>query len=205
MGREKTAARVEPRARRAAHSGMVSLLPAVVRVPWFLRPLLWVTRLVTKKDPLPARLLTLFPRAALGVGPFEALTAGPADLSGRVLSVARLTASRVGGCPFCLDLNAAAFARNGLATEELPAVFAGDFSKLSRREATAGRLAVALSSTPVVLDEALRRDLLTHFELRERVVLAHTIAQVNYWTRFNQAFDVPAAGFFDESLCALPR
>lgn len=70
-----------------------------VSVPWYLRPLLWVTRKVTGKDPLPARLLTLFPRAAVSVGVFEAFTAGPKDLDARVLAVARITASLVGGCP----------------------------------------------------------------------------------------------------------
>ncbi|MFZ5444728.1 MAG: carboxymuconolactone decarboxylase family protein [Myxococcota bacterium] len=183
---------------------MTTLLPPDVRVPWFLRPLLVVTRWVTGKDPLPARMLTLFPKGALSVGVFEAFTAGAGDLDARVLSVARITASLVGGCPFCLDMNAAAWKRNGLGDEELRALLAGDFSSLSSREATAGRYARALSRTPVELDEPLRADLVAHFSARERVVLAHTIAQVNYWTRFNQGLDIPAAGFFDESVCRLP-
>lgn len=184
---------------------MTPVRPTTLRVPWLLRPLLWATRWVTGKDPLPARLLTLFPRAAVSVGVFEAFTAGPRDLDARVLAVARVTASLVGGCPFCLDMNAGAWQRNGLRAEELPALFAGDLSGLSPREATAGRYARALSLTPVELDEPLRVALVTHFTPRERVVLAHTIAQVNYWTRFNQGLEVPAAGFFDESVCALPR
>ncbi len=173
-------------------------------VPWYLRPMLWVTRWVTGKDPLPARLLTLFPRAAVGVGMFEALTAGPSDLDARSLAVARITASVTGGCPFCVDMNAAAWKRNGLRVEELRDVLVGDFARLSGREATAGRYAKALSLTPVVLEQALRHDLVTHFTARERVVLAHTIAQVNDWTRFNQGLGVPAAGFFDEAVCQLP-
>lgn len=184
---------------------MTPLRPPSVRVPWLLRPLLWVTRWVTGKDPLPARLLTLFPRAAVSVGVFEAFTAGPRDLDARTLAIARITASLVGGCPFCLDMNAGAFRRNGLRAEELPALFAGDLSGLSPREAAAAGYARALSHTPVVLDEPLRAALVAHFTPRERVVLAHTIAQVNYWTRFNQGLDVPAAGFFDESACPLPR
>lgn len=183
---------------------MTRLVAPDLAVPWYLRPLLWVTKRVTGKDPLPARLLTLFPRAAVSVGIFEAATAGPKDLDGRVLGVARITASLVGGCPFCVDMNAGAWQRNGLTADELPRLFSGDFSSFSPREAAAGRYARALSLTPVVLDPALREELLTRFTARERVVLAHTIAQVNYWTRFNQGLDVPAAGFFDESVCRLP-
>jgi alkylhydroperoxidase family enzyme len=40
-----------------------------------------------------------------------------------------------------------------------------------------------------------------HFSAREIVVLATTIAQVNFWSRFNQGLGVPAAGFFDETAC----
>lgn len=185
----------------AAHALLVS---PTFAVPWYLRPLLWVTRLVTGKDPLPARLLTLVPRAAFGAGVFEALTAGPAQLDARSLVVARLTASVVGGCPFCVDMNAATWQRNGLTSKELEAVLSGDLALLAPREATAGRYARALSRTPIVLDEALRADLQRHFEARELVALAHTIAQVNYWTRFNQGLGVPSAGFFDESVCRLP-
>ena len=144
---------------------------------------------------MPARLLTLFPRAAFSVGVFEAFTAGPKDLDARVLSIARITASVVGGCPFCVDMNAAASSRNGLSKQDLAAVLDGTVESFTPREATAARYARALSLTPVELDVSLREALLTNFTPRERVVLAHTIAQVNYWTRFNQGLDVPSAGF----------
>ncbi|HSO40065.1 MAG TPA: hypothetical protein VLT33_46375, partial [Labilithrix sp.] len=51
---------------------------------------------------------------------------------------------------------------------------------------------------------ALRSELVACFRPREIVVLATTIAQVNYWARFNQGLGVPAAGFFDATVC-LPR
>ncbi|MFO0595529.1 MAG: carboxymuconolactone decarboxylase family protein [Myxococcaceae bacterium] len=173
--------------------------------PWYLRPLLWLTRLITGRDPLPARLLTLVPRAAFSVGVFEALTPGSGQLDARVLSVARITASRVGGCPFCLDMNAARWAKNGLQLDELRAVLDGRFDALPRREALAGQWAAALSSTPVVLAPELISALRASFSARELVTLAHAIAQVNYWTRFNQGLGVPAAGFYvDADRCALP-
>jgi AhpD family alkylhydroperoxidase len=167
--------------------------------------MLWLTRRITGKDPLPARLLTHFPKGAVGAGVFELTAAGGADLDARCLAVARIVASVVAGCPFCVDMNAATWKRAGLRAEELPVLFGeGDFALLGAREAVTARYAKALSSTPVVLEAELIRQLHQHFTPRELVVLATTIAQVNFWTRFNQGLGVPAAGFFDESVCRLP-
>ena len=178
------------------------------RPPWCLRPLLWLTRRLTGKDPLPARLLAWAPKLALGAGLFEALSPGaPADLDGRSLAAARVVASAVAGCPFCLDTNAAAWKRAGLSADELGALLALDAARwpaLGAREVLAARFARALSRTPVVVDEALRRELAAAFSPREVVTLASAVAQVNYWSRFNQGLGVPAAGFFDEPACRLP-
>ncbi len=184
------------------------IIPLPEHVPWYLRPMLWLTRRITGKDPLPARLLAWFPKAAIGAGVFELAAAGaPRDLDGRCLAIARIVASVVSGCPFCLDMNAATWRRAGLRAEELPVLFeetTADYGTLGVREALAARYATALSLTPVVLPSDLALALNRHFTPREVVVLATTIAQVNYWTRFNQGLGVPSAGFFDESVCRLP-
>lgn len=178
------------------------------RPPWYLRPALWLARRITGKDPLPGRLLAWAPRAALSVGLFEAAAPhGPRDLDTKTLAVARIVASAVAGCPFCVDMNAATWQRAALTPEELDALLRLDEARwagFSPREGTAARYARALSRTPVEVDGALTDALRAHFTAREVVVLAHTIAQVNYWSRFNQGLGVPAAGFFDDSACALP-
>jgi AhpD family alkylhydroperoxidase len=179
------------------------------RLPLLLRALLWFARRITGKDPLPGRLLAYFPKGAFGVGVFEAAAAGaPGDLDGRVLATARIVSSAVAGCPFCLDMNAATWRRAGLLGPELVSLVElrrVDWDRLGPREATAARYAEALSRTPVALDEALTTELRQRFTPREIVVLATTIAQVNFWSRFNQGLGVPSAGFFDESVCRLPR
>lgn len=183
------------------------IIPVPTRVPWYLRPMLWLTRHITGKDPLPARLLTYFPRGAVGAGVFELTAAGAGDLDARCLAVARIVASAASGCPFCVDMNAATWERAGLRAEELPVLFGDDASRydsLGARETTAARYARALSLTPVALAPELVDQLNERFTPREVVVLATTVAQVNYWTRFNQGLGVPAAGFFDESVCRLP-
>ncbi len=177
-------------------------------VPLLLRPLLWITRLITGQDPLPARLLMHFPKAALGVGAFEAAAAhAPGDLAPRPLACARLVASAVGGCPFCIDMNAAGWKDAGLTVAELQALLRLDeaaWDALGPAEATAAHYARALSLTPVRVPPELVARLRALFTERELVVLAVTIAQVNFWTRFNQGLGVPAAGFFDSTVCALP-
>lgn len=178
------------------------------RVPWLLRPMIWIAARITGKDPLPARLLAHFPKGAVGAGALElAAASAPGDMEGRILATVRIVASAVAGCPFCIDMNAATWKRAGLSVFELRALLDGreeDWPALGAREHAAARYASALSRTPVELDEALTAELTARFSPREIVVLAATIAQVNYWSRFNQGLGVPAAGFFDESACPAP-
>ncbi len=161
---------------------------------------------MTGKDPLPGRLLTYFPKAAIGVGIFELTAASARNLDARSLAIVRIVASVIGGCPFCVDMNAATWQRAGLTVLELQALLQGDttVNSFSRREHTAATYAEVLSKTPVIVDSKLQAELLAMFTPREIVVLAVTAAQVNFWTRFNQGLGVPAAGFFDDSVCKLP-
>jgi AhpD family alkylhydroperoxidase len=185
------------------------LVEPPTRPAWYLRPMLWLVRRITGRDPLPARLLAHSPRLAIGCGVFEALApAAPGQLDARSLAAARIAASATAGCPFCLDMNAATFKRAGLGRGELEALLSGDeqrWTALGRREELAARYARALSRTPIAVPEPLRAGLREAFSERERVALASAIAQVNYWSRFNQGLGVPAAGFFDEPGCELPR
>ncbi|MGC4113774.1 MAG: carboxymuconolactone decarboxylase family protein [Myxococcales bacterium] len=182
-------------------------IPVPDPVPWYLRPLLWLTRRITGKDPLPARMLTYSPKAALGAGVFEACAAtGGKDLEARTLAVARIVASLTAGCPFCLDMNAATWERAGLTVDELRLLLVpdADLTALGAREAVAARYARSLSRTPAHVDADLVRELGALFEPREIVVLATTIAQVNYWSRFCEGLGIPPAGFHDASVCPLP-
>jgi len=196
---------VSPHARPSASTLLVG---PPERVPLLLRPALFVAEKIAGKEALPGRLLAHFPKGALGAGIFEAAAANPSDMDqpdgARVLAVARIVASAVAGCPFCIDMNAATWKRVGLTPTELRSLL-GDpataVATLDVRSAIAGKYAVVLSTTPVVMDERLRVQLREHFSAREIVVLASTIAQVNFWSRFSQGLGVPAAGFFDESAC----
>ncbi len=175
------------------------------RIPLWLRPGLWLARRMTGKDPLPGRLLAHFPKGAVAAGMLElGAPHGPRDLDARVLAIARLTASAIAGCPFCVDMNAASSVGAGLSRAEIMGVLALDAERrkaLPARERLAVVYAEALSRSPVAVDEGLATSLRAVFSERELVVLAFTVAQVNFWSRFNHGLGVPAAGFFDEPAC----
>lgn len=193
---------------RASGAAGALLVEPPERIPLLVRSALLLAESITGKQALPGRLLAHFPKGALGAGAFESAAANPSDMDrpdgARVLAVTRIVASAVAGCPFCIDMNAATWQRAGLAPSELRALLNDPTSAvatLDARSATAGKYAALLSATPVVLDEQLRVELRERFSAREIVVLATTIAQVNFWSRFSQGLGVPAAGFFDESAC----
>ncbi len=172
------------------------------RIRWYLRPGLWIAARIAGREPVPARLLAHAPKLAVGAGVFEALAAGPAELERRLLAVARIAASVACGCPFCVDMNAATWKRAGLAPGELEALLnERPVGFLGYRDRLAAEYARVLSRTPIALDADLSEALVATFDAREMVVLAATIAQVIYWSRFNQGLGVPSAGFFDPAAC----
>jgi len=192
----------------AGASNPDALVEPPLRTPWYLRIGLWWARRATGKDLLPGRLLAHFPRGAIGAGLFELGAAhAPRDLGARELAVARLVASATAGCPFCIDMNAAGDAAAGLSPDELTVVVGLDVDRwpaLGDREHVAARYAHCLSSTPVILPLELQELLRATYSEREIVVLATTIAQVNYWARFCNGLGIPSASFFDDRACPLP-
>lgn len=188
------------------------------RVPPLLRLGVAASERITGRRMLPARLLAWVPRAAVGAGVMEALVAHePA----RLLRLVRLAASFTVGCSFCIDLNAHERDRQGVTDAELDALrhlgaapvtahhpdadarAALPVAFPDARERLAVEYAHRVSVTPPDLPEAFTTALTAAFDERELVTLASTIAQVNFWARFNQALGVPPAGFTD--VCALPH
>jgi AhpD family alkylhydroperoxidase len=182
------------------------LIEPPASIPLWLRPGLWLARKMTGKEPLPGRMLAWAPKVALGFGLFELCAPhAPHDLDARTLAAARIAASVAAGCPFCVDMNAATWKSAGLTEAELAALVSSSSSSssLSQRERDAVEYARALSSTPVAVSAELAGRLRASFTPREIVVLAAAIAQVNAWARFNHGLGIPAAGFFDDSACAV--
>lgn len=161
---------------------------------------------VTGRRMVPARLLAWAPRTAFGAGVLEATAAHQGDgLSARMLKLARITASLVVACEFCIDMNATGHRQAGIEDDEVFAIRdatearVASFSELER---TLIAYARGISASPVDLPDELLTKAAAAFTEKQLVILAATVAQVNFWGRLNQALGVPPAGFGDH--CLLP-
>jgi alkylhydroperoxidase family enzyme len=152
---------------------------------------------------LPARLLSWFPKAAIGSACLESLTAhGRTTEERRLLRLVRLQTAFIVSCPFCVDMNAFEYEKHGISESEFEALQNG-FPHgypltLSSRERVALEYSRLTSATPLAFPSDFIDDLRSEFSEREIVMIAATASQVNYWARLIQSLGIPPAGFTEE-------
>ena len=185
---------------------MTPIIDEPRRVNPLLRLGIFVAERVMGRRAVPARLLAWSPRTAVGAGALEATTVHQIPgLDARALKLARITASLAVNCAFCIDMNAHGHRESGISDREVCALRDGTedaepgFSNVERLIIAYAR---ALSATPLGLDDDLLTRMVGAFDERQLVLLASTVASVNYWARFNHGLGVPPAGFGDH--CLLP-
>ena len=170
------------------------------KTPLFLRLGIWISKKITGKDMLPARILAWYPKAAIGSGILESLVAHKdGNLDERILKIVRIQASYAAACPFCIDMNSYQYSEKHISEEEY-SVLQGrrmleEVNTFSEREKTAMQYARLISQTPLKFQPEFIEKLKLHFDEREIVILASTAAQVNYWARLIQSLGIPPAGF----------
>jgi len=179
-----------------------SLAPAYIapprRIPPLLRFPLWISRRVTGDDVLAARLLTWYPRSAVGIGVLESLVArGEGRVDDRMLQMVRMAVSFAVECPFCIGFNSRGW--EGRMTEQERLVVQGlseldSVASLTAAERLAIEYARKVSETPLTFTPEFGQRLTTVFSEREVVMLATTAAQVNLWARTIQALGCPPQG-----------
>ena len=175
-----------------------AFVAAPARIPLLLRFGLWVSRRVTGEDALVARLLTWYPRAAIGTGVMESLVAGEVGrMDRRMLKIVRMTVSSAVDCPFCIGFNGREWDR--YLTEDELAVVQGrrdavDVATFDEAERFAIAYARLLVTTPLAIPREEGERLREHFTEREIVVLVTTVAQVDYWARVVQGLGCPPLG-----------
>lgn len=174
---------------------MTAFIAPPPRIPWYLRLGLRVARRRSGRDLLPAQLLAWYPRAAIGSAVLESLVAHrDGRLDARLLKLVRMAVSFTVECSFCIGLNSQDWDAV-MSPDELAAVQSSDSLDLfSRRERVAISYARLASATPLAIPRSFGETLREAFTDREIVVLATTIAQVNYWARLVQAMGCPAEG-----------
>lgn len=174
---------------------MTAFIAPPPRIPWYLRLGLRVARRRSGRDLLPAQLLAWYPRAAIGSAVLESLVAHrDGRLDARLLKLVRMAVSFTVECPFCIGLNSQDWDAV-MSPDELAAVqTSSSLDLFSRRERVAISYARLASATPLDIPRSFGETLREAFTDREIVVLATTIAQVNYWARLVQAMGCPGEG-----------
>ena len=169
------------------------------RINLFLRAGIWLAEKITGKILLPARVLAWYPKTAIGAGVLESLVAHKdKNLSRRFLKLVRLQTSFAISCPFCIDMNALDYKKYNISDDEIIALQKGNSSEVdsfSEREKIALEYARSAVQTPISFKESLIKRLKENFTEREIVILASTIAQVDFWGRLIQSLGLPPAGF----------
>ncbi len=170
------------------------------RIPFFLRLGIWLAERKTGKEMLVARILSWYPKAAVGAGVLEGLVAHKdVMVSERMLKLIRMQVSFKASCPFCIDMNSAEYKKLNITKQELEALqgtrVLEETESLTREEKIALRYSLALTRTPISISAELLDSMLNAFTEREMVIIVSTVAQVNFWTRLIQGLGVPPAGF----------
>ncbi|MEO6115893.1 MAG: hypothetical protein ABIP33_05865 [Pseudolysinimonas sp.] len=168
------------------------------RIPILLRFGLWISRRATGDDVLAARLLTWYPRSAVGIGVLESLVAhGDGRIDERMLQFVRMAVSFAVECPFCMGFNSRGWEQR-MTEVELHAVQGvtalDQVPSLTPRERLAIEYARKVSETPLAFTPEFGERLTAVFGEREIVILATTAAQVNLWARTIQALGCPPQG-----------
>jgi alkylhydroperoxidase family enzyme len=173
------------------------------RIPFLLKIGILLSEKITGKKMLPARLLAWSPKTAIGSGILESLVVHKDQtLSERMLKLVRMQTSFFVSCPFCIDMNSLDYQELNITDDEIIALQGkssmNGVDSFTEREIVAMEYVKLISQTPLSFSHDFIEKLKGLFTEREIVVLAATVAQVNYWARLIQALGIPPAGFSSE-------
>lgn len=170
------------------------------KIPLSLKICIWIFKKVISKDLILPKLLAWYPRAAKSYVMLEAILAHPKkDLNNRILTLAKIQASLTVSCPFCIDINSLEYEKNGISKQEFLALIGkiniDDIATFTTPEILTLEYARYISQTPIRIPKELASKLKLNFTEHELVILASTVAQVNYCARLMQGLGSPPQGF----------
>ena len=182
---------------------MNAFIKSPKRIPLFLKLGIMISRRVTGRDLLVPKLLAWYPKVAISSGILEVLIAhGKKDLNQRILKFVRIQTSLTVSCAFCIDMNSFGYEKSGITKQELDAlsgrVEINEVATFSEKERIVIQYVKCLCKTPIQIPKEVSESIILNFTEREIVILASTVAQVNYWARLIQGMGVPPEGFSDK-------
>ena len=167
------------------------------KLPLFIRLGAFISKKVVKKDLMIPKILAWYPKTAFSSGILESLVAhDDKEINKRLLKIIRVQVSIMAACPFCIDMNSFEYEEAGLTRDEIDALKNHDYNyhSFSEQEKVLIEYVHCVTSTPVIISEELVNKLHNHFSERGIVIIASTIAQVNYWARLIRGLGIPVAG-----------
>jgi AhpD family alkylhydroperoxidase len=127
-------------------------------------------------------------------------------LDGRIKDLAATKVATIVGCQFCIDIGSHLSREAGVTEEQLR-----DFhdyrtsAAFSEEEKIAMEYAEQMTERNVQIADDFFARLREHFSDEQLVELTMAIAVENLRARFNNALDIPAAGFSEGAYCPLPE
>lgn len=110
------------------------------------------------------------------------------------------------GCQFCIDMATALGRKSGVTEEQLHDFHSyKESAAFSPLEKLAMEYAEEMSQTNVEISDELFAKLREHLDNEQIVELTAGIAIENFRSRFNNALEIPSAGFSDGQYCPLPE
>jgi AhpD family alkylhydroperoxidase len=155
--------------------------------------------LMTPDIPIRAHRMSLL----MGYGALEKSVATRPRVPERLRSLAVLKSAVMQGCEMCQDIGSFEARAKGVEEPQLEDLHRyRDSPHFDELECLVLDLAVAMTVTPVRVDDELMGALAEHFDDPELVELVNLIAVENLRSRFNGAFGLGAAGFSEGMACA---
>lgn len=173
------------------------------RIPALLKMGIYIAEKKTGKTMEPARILSWYPKAAIGSGVLESLVAHEEKgIDKRLLQLIRMQVSIMVNCSFCIDMNGNEFEKNGISSDEVEALQGvrrfDEVKTFKPNERIALQYTKELTNTPVVENPETIASMKQSFNEKQFVIIVTTVAQVNYWARLIKGFGIPPAGFLEE-------
>jgi 4-carboxymuconolactone decarboxylase len=165
----------------------------------------WYTRRSYGRDTAVAGVMAHTKANLLGYGALEFGHERSHVMPERLKVLAATRVATLVGCEFCIDIGSALGRKEGVTEEQLR-----DFHNyrespaFSEEERLVMEYAEEVSHESVAVPEEMTERLQRHFSEAQIVDLTFAIAIENLRARFNNALDIPAAGFSGGAFCPMP-
>jgi alkylhydroperoxidase family enzyme len=144
------------------------------------------------------------PKMMSGMGKFQQAVRKANTVDERLKYLVELKGAQMIGCEYCVDLGSQICRESGFSDAELLALpHYRDSELFTEREKLALDYTVGVMRTPVEVTDELFARLKGHFNDEQLVEITALLTVVNLY-RFNAAFGIGSAGFFEGTVCVLP-